>query len=347
VTHPAVDVVTEQVAVVLQQRPVVGFTAWLADAVRLCAQSGRGLQVVTPAGSRLTAPLRLVLQGPDTRWVVRDGDDAYYDGLSGRWLHWDGTAFVPKGDVPEGEVPEGDVPEGEVPEGDEKVAAAFLRPAPGGQRQLVVSLRVRHEAVATTTLGGAVGELCVQLTGAEPRGWGTAEPATQPWNVGALTALVRRRAPRSTWLVVVGGGDRPAVGTMRVARVPSGVDESVTLVVGYGGEVPLATLRASADAIARQQLLVSLLAQVRPGRSDTTWEPLLGGLPVPVGMAVGPEGIDELGLEHALAAPVTGTERIGERARPTVWFPLGDARSAAGWERLHEVMRHLRLGTAQ
>ncbi|HZA80953.1 MAG TPA: DUF6177 family protein, partial [Actinomycetes bacterium] len=93
--HPAVDVVTGRVAVVLQDRPVVPLTAWLADAARQCAGSGRGLQVVTPPGSRLTTPLRFALDGPDTRWVVRDGGGSCHDGLTGRLLHWDGGAFVP------------------------------------------------------------------------------------------------------------------------------------------------------------------------------------------------------------------------------------------------------------
>src|SRR4029450_13771056 len=46
--HPAVDVLSDRVAVVLQDRPVVPLTAWLADAARTCAEAGRGLQGGAP-----------------------------------------------------------------------------------------------------------------------------------------------------------------------------------------------------------------------------------------------------------------------------------------------------------
>jgi hypothetical protein len=328
VSHPAVDVVTERVAVVLQDRPVVPFTAWLADAVRVCADADRGLQVVTPTHTRLTTPLRLALDGPDTRWVVRDRTGATcYDGLSGRLLHWDGSAFAPTARAGKGAAP--------------ALAAEFLQPDTPTDRQLVLDVRVRHAATATATLGGTVAEMCSALTGQPPRGWGAAEPATQPWEPEELTALARRRAPRPTWLVVVGGGDRPAVGTLQVARAASGVDEALKLVVGCAGEVPLPALAGAAEAVAARHALVSMLAQVRPGRADTTWEPRLSGPPVPVAMAVGHEGIRRRGLEHALAAPVPQARRIGEQNRPGVWFGLGDGGSGSGWEHLAEVLRHL------
>ena len=325
--HPAVDVVTGRVAVVLQERPVVPLSAWLADAVRLCAGSGRGLQVVTPPGARLTTPLRFALDGPDTRWVVRDGTGATcYDGLSGRRLHWDDNAFVP---TPAG------------PGAGPALAPEFVdRAAPAG-RQLLLEVRLRHPATATVRLGGAMEVLCEALTGAPPLGWGTAEPATEPWDRHDLTGFARRRAPAPTLLVVVGGGDRPAVGTTRVSRAASGVDETITLVVG--GAHPDA-LPAVAGELATREPLVSLLAQVCPGQADTTWAPHLARLPVPVGMAVGSDEVARLGLDHALAAPVPVAHPLGEETRPAVWFHLGDGTTPAGWERLTAVLQHVGAG---
>lgn len=322
--HPAVDVVTGRVAVVLQDRPVVPFSAWLADAVRVCAGSGRGLQVVTPPGARLTTPLRLALDGPDTRWVVRDATGATcYDGLSGRRLHWDGDAFVP---APAG------------PDHGPALAPEFVdREAPAG-RQLLLEVRLRHPATATARLGGALEVLCAALTGEPPRGWGTAEPATEPWDRGDLTAFARGRAPAPTLLVVVGGGDRPAVGTIRVARAASGVDETVTLVVG---EADPDAVAAVAERLAGDEPLVSLLAQVCPGRTDATWAPRLAGLPVPVGLAVGPDEVAHLGVDHALAAPAPAARPLGDPARPAVWFDLGDGTTPAGWDHLAAVLQHV------
>jgi hypothetical protein len=315
------------VAVVLQDRPVVPLSAWLADAVRLCAGSGRGLQVVTPPAARLTTPLRLVLDGPDTRWVVRDGTGATcYDGLSGRRLHWDGDAFVP---APAG------------PDAGPALAPEFADPDGPGGRQLHLEVRLRHPATATARLGGALEILCAALAGGPPRGWGTAEPATEPWDRDQLTALARRRAPAPTLLVVVGGAERPAVGTLRVSRAASGVDETLTLVVG--GAQPDAVAAAAAE-LAAAEPLVSLLAQVCPGRSDATWAPRLAGLPVPVGMAVGPDEVARAGLDHALAAPVPVAHPLGDGPRPAVWFHLGDGTTPAGWERLTALLRHLGAG---
>lgn len=327
--HPAVDVLTDRVAVVLQERPVVPLTAWLADAARACAEAGRGLQVVTPPSARLTTPLRFALDGPDTRWVVRDQGGTCYDGLSGRLLHWDGAAFVPApADRPGGRA----------------LAPAFAEPAPAAGWQLVLDVRVRHTATATARLGGALEALCVALTGEPPRGWGTAEPATEPWDPGRLTALARRRAPDPTLLVVVGGADRQAVGSLRVTRAASGVDEALTLVVGHPGRVRLEALPEAAEAVAGRATLVSMLAQLRPGRADTTWEPRLRGLPVPVGMAVGPGEVGRLGLGHALAAPAPAARPLGQDRHPAVWFQLGDPTTPAGWEHLAAVLRHFGLG---
>jgi hypothetical protein len=325
--HPAVDVVTGRVAVVLQDRPVVPLSAWLADAIRLCGGSGRGLQVVTPPAARLTTPLRFALDGPDTRWVVRDDAGAIcYDGLSGRRLHWDGDAFAP---APAG------------PDAGPKLAPEFTDPDRPAGRQLLLEVRLRHPATATARLGGALEVLCAALTGGPPRGWGTAEPATEPWDRDELTGFARRRAPAPTLLVVVGGGDRPAVGTTRVSRAASGVDETVTLVVG--GAHPDAVGRV-AEELATREPLVSLLAQVCPGQDDTIWAPRLAGLPVPVGLAVGPDEVARLGLDHALAAPVPVAHPLGDPSRPAVWFHLGDGTTPAGWDRLTAVLRHVGAG---
>jgi hypothetical protein len=328
-SHPAVDLLTERVAVVLQERPVVPLTAWLADAVRACADGGRGLQVVTPPSARLTTPLRFALDGPDTRWVVHDrGGSTCYDGLSGRLLHWDGAAFVPTpADGPGGRV----------------LAPEFAEPGQEAGWQLVLDVRVRHPATTTARLGGALEALCTALTGQPPRGWGTAEPATEPWDAERLTAMARRRAPDPTLLVVVGGGERQAVGTLRVARTASGVDEAVTLVVGHPDQVPLDALPEAADAVAGRAVLASMLAQLRPGRVDTTWEPRLRGLPVPVGMAVGPDEVERLGRGRAMAAPVPAVRPLGGERHPAVWFQLGDAGTPAGWEHLTAVLRHFGL----
>ncbi|HEY8555812.1 MAG TPA: DUF6177 family protein, partial [Actinomycetes bacterium] len=105
----------------------------------------------------------------------------------------------------------------------------------------------------------------------------------------------------------------------------------------------LDTLPEAAEAVAERVALVSMLAQLRPGRADTTWEPRLRGLPVPVGMAVGPEEVARLGLDHALSAPAPAARPLGHDRHPAVWFHLGDPTTPAGWEHLTAVLRHFGL----
>lgn len=55
---------TEEAAVVVEDRPVVPFSPWLADALAAHARQGRGLQLVTPPGSRLTEAVATLLTAP-------------------------------------------------------------------------------------------------------------------------------------------------------------------------------------------------------------------------------------------------------------------------------------------
>ena len=92
---PGVDLITDEVAVVMQDRPVVGLSAWLIDAAAAAEAEGRDVQLVTPPRVRITYPARTRLfSGRDARWVVNDGGEAY-DGLTGVQLSWDGKKFAP------------------------------------------------------------------------------------------------------------------------------------------------------------------------------------------------------------------------------------------------------------
>jgi uncharacterized protein DUF6177 len=340
--YPAVDTITTQAMVVLQDRPVVGFSPWLADALRVCGESGRGLQIVTSSTSRLSLPLRLVLTGPNSRWVVRDGD-GYYDGLTGGPLHWEGAAFVP------------------VPQARDYAPAFTTRSAEPAGSQLTLTFRVRH--TQSELLGGAVGHLCQALAGRPPVGWGTAEPAANLWNLHEMTALFQRRLPRATWLVVVGGGGaaqeqrgaqagdgtggagaprpeprRSVVGTMLFSTGQNGmVEEAVTLAVGYPATdpPPVSALPTLIGAVAGEHRLASLFAQLSPGRADLTAEPRWAGPAAPIGMAVGAE----MGIASGPAG-IPG-QRIGDPRAPGLWFSLGDGRSPEGWQRYNQLMRHL------
>lgn len=313
-SRPAADVLTAKAMVVLQERPVVGFTRWLADGLRMCSETRRGLQVVTPGDTRITMPLRLVLTGPDSRWVVR-ADGAYYDGLTGVPLRWDGDAFVVE------------------PEARAYAPAYTAPPSFPVGAQITVTFRVRH--LPDTQLGGAADQMCRALTGEPPDGWGTAEPATALWRLEDLRELFRSRSSAATWMTLVGGGGPPAVGTMLLSQVGDAVEEAVTLVIGYGEphEVPIAALPTIVGTLAVQYPLISFFAQLSPGRTDLTTAPCWVGAAGPVGMAVqgspqGPPGIP--------------AQQIGDQRAPVVWYSLGDGRQQEGWQRYEQLTGHLR-----
>ncbi|PZT77344.1 MULTISPECIES: DUF6177 family protein [unclassified Streptomyces] len=327
--QPAVDMLTDKAAVVLQDRPVVPMTSWLAEAFRAAAESDRSLQIVTPPHCLLSLPTRLLLQSTDARWVVRDERCGYYDGLTGAVLRWQDDAFAPDRDA-----------DGRTP-----VAEAFTEAGPTAERQLVVSLRTTHRPTADLVLGGALETAWTALTGAPPAGWGTSEPAGLTWSRRRLTALAYERAPRPTWLVAVGSPDRPAVATLRVSRTQEGVEEDITLVVGHGaGESPaLDALPGLADELVNRHGLRTMLCRLGEGRRDLHAPPRFERPPLPCAFALGSDEVREVGADTAARTPLAEAPvRLGPGGRPGYYYPLGDGGSAESWAAFEQLMRHLR-----
>ncbi|MFD4754083.1 DUF6177 family protein [Streptomyces sp. NPDC058426] len=343
---PAVDVLTPRALVVMQDRPVVPLSTWLADALRHAADGDRALQLVTPPASRLTLPLRTALRGLPHRWVVRDERQGLYDGLSGVRLRWSGGIFGP--DLDE--------------RGAAILVEPFREPVAGAVRQLVLQARTRHHPDAELLLGGALEAVFRRLTGAAPRGWGTAEPAGNPWSRRQLTELARARAPRPTLLTVVGAG---ALATVRVLRTREGVEEDVTVVVGdtsTAGEGSRAGdgrgAGAGSDAVGPDAVgpdamgpdavgpdavegvarelharhgLVSLLASYRSGRADLTVPARFEAPPVPVRLLV-PEDSARGG------AGIPASVRLGAGTGAARLYRLGDGSDAvAAWRALERL----------
>lgn len=327
--QPAVDMLTDKAAVVIQDRPVVPMTSWLTEALRATVESERSLQIVTPPHCTLSLPTRLLLQSTSSRWVVRDERCGYYDGLTGAVLRWQDDAFAP--DRRE---------DGQTP-----VAESFTEAGPTGERQLVVSLRTVHRPTADLVLGGALEAAWEALTGAPPAGWGTSEPAGLIWSRRRLTDLAYERAPRPTWLVAVGSPDRPAVATLQVNRTSDGVEEDITLVLGYGSDEhpPLDALPGLADELVTRHGLRTMLCQLGEGRRDLNAPPRFERPPLPYSFALGSAEVTEVGRDTAARTPLKEAPvRVGPGGRPGYYYALGDGETAEGWAALEQLMRHLR-----
>ncbi|MFF9805594.1 DUF6177 family protein [Streptomyces coeruleorubidus] len=328
-TAPAVDVLTAGTAVVIQDRPLIALTSWLSDALRTAATSDRALQIVTPPTTRLTLPTRTALRGLPNRWVVQDPEHGYYDGLSGAVLHWKNGTFTPVLDE----------------QGATKVAEAFTPTPDTGDRQLILTLRTRHPADENIVLGRALETAFQHLTGAPPAGWSTAEPVNLPWSTRQLTELARARAPRPTWLVAVGQPDRPALATVRVLRTPAGVEEDITLAIGYGGDgtPPLDTIEDLAAELDAEHGLVTLLTSLRAARRDLTVPSRLEPPPIPVAFTLGhdeTERISRARAEHLPQGPKPA--RLGPTLRPVLHYSLGDGTDAQAWATFQHLIQHLK-----
>ncbi|MFJ2587920.1 DUF6177 family protein [Streptomyces sp. NBC_00376] len=333
--QPAVDALTDKVAVIIQDRPVIAMTAWLSDAFRAAANAELGLQIVTSPGATLSPAVRNSLSGWPSRWVVQDEKDGYYDGLSGAVLRWQHGMFATV------ESPDAAPEDPRTP-----VAAAYQEVTDTGDRQLAISFRTVHPADDRLVLGGALESVWQELTGRPPAGWGTAEPANLPWSLRRLTDVAFERAPEPTWLVVVGSPDRPALATVRISRTKAGVEEDVTLAFGYGPgeEPPLGALPRVAEVLATRHHLQSMLVQLRRARRDLAVPPRFEGPGVPLAFVLGAEEVREMPGDRARRTPLSEPPvQLGPRSRPALYYPLpGDPSDLSGWQDFERLMRHLK-----
>ncbi|SHM52523.1 DUF6177 family protein [Streptomyces yunnanensis] len=333
--QPAVDVLTDKVAVVIQDRPVVAMTAWLSDAFRTAATADLGLQVVTPPGTTLSPAARDSLSNWPSRWVLRDERDGYYDGLTGAVLRWQDGMFAP-------------IPSAEATAEDPRtpLAASYKEATITGERQLAVTFRTVHPATEGLVVGGALEAVWRELTGEPPAGWGTAEPANLPWSPRQITDLARERAPEPSWFVVVGSPDWPGLATVRVSRTKAGVEEDVTLMFGYGPdeEPPVGALPKVAELLATRHCLQSMLVQLRKARRDLAVPPRFEGPGVPVAFVLGAEEVRQMPDDRARRTPLSQQPvPLGPKARPAMYYPLpGDPSDLSGWRDFERLMRHLK-----
>ena len=308
--HPSALVETEKARIVAVDSPVVGLSAAIADALVTGARDSRTLQVLTPSSTHVTHALRKVLAASGCRWVVEGPESGHYDGFTGMPLTWeDDVGFQARRN-------------GAPP------ALAERRGDPG----LALDLHSVHPAEAGLRLGETLESTTKLMCGGPPTGWGTNEPALMAWDPGRLTDLCRGRAPNPTRVVFSGPG---FAGTLNVSRVVEGVKESLSLVAGNADHTVLPELVAELP-----DSFQSLTTHRVPGAVDTHYRPVLGGATVPLGLALGPEVVAQVGRAKAMAAPIS-PETIGPLWSSSLWFPFGDEEPREPWRRFQGLMSHL------
>ncbi|WP_242614246.1 DUF6177 family protein [Actinomadura roseirufa] len=305
-TTGGADVLTPNAMVVLQDRPLVPLSAALSEALLECERTGRLLQIVTGHHSRITVPLQGIVSSPKGHWIVHD-DNGYYEGLTGRPMHWDGKAFAHD------------------PDARDYAPAYTTRPSAPVGTHLVITLQAHH--TPQDVLGGQVDQLMRIITGEPPSGWGVAEPLEHPWAPSELTTYVQ--AAGTSRLIAVGQG---AIATLEFSGRGT---ERTTLAVGYGPDQhpPVTDMPSIVGLLAADNPVSALLAQLTPGRADLTVEPRWSGSSAPIGLAAagaytGPPGFTR--------------QRIGPPDAPVTWFHLGDGRSPEYWQRHKDLLTRLR-----
>jgi hypothetical protein len=271
----------------------VRLTADLAAAAETARRNGLVLQLVTPAGSRLSHPLELLLIEGGGQWIVPD-TDGHRDGLTGTAQRWAGDRFVPDERPPAG--------------------PDFTRPPTGGVELQITAVH----PVDGAALGATAEAAGRALVGVPPAGWGPAEPVAHPWSRAALTAFCADRLPRPTALVVVGGaGGRRIAGRLLVERVPSGLREELRLAgpqLAAAADGALDQLADEVGAVAR-----SMLVAVHPTRTDTLRP--AGAVPPPLPLAL---------LAGALRPPA-GADLVRTSPVPARLIDTGAGRQGCWW----------------
>ncbi|QFG21668.1 DUF6177 family protein [Actinomadura sp. WMMB 499] len=300
------DVLTDSAMVVLHDRPLVPLSPTISEFLAECEATGRTLQIVTPSDARITVPLRT----SKAQWIVHD--NGYYEGLTGRPMHWDGAMFVPVPDA-------------------RNYAPTYTTPlAAPISPQLVLTLQATHTPDAP--LGQYVHHLMHLFTGHPPAGWGLTEPLQHPWDTADLTAHVRTTP--NTRLIAVPYGTRPAIATASftpLSAPSSGIAETTTLTIGYGPNesVPVDDVPSLIGELAAEAVPTTVLARIDPGRPDLTIEPRWAGPSSPIGLAA-----------HGTFTGPPGFAR--RHLGPLTWFPLGEGRSPDYWHRHQTLQTFLR-----
>lgn len=335
--HPLVDAVGPGFVVSETDAAVVSLSA---ERMGLALETRRAdlvFVLLTPPTSRLTTAMLAMLRRTSSAWVVREGDR--YRAAGSDMLADDvATAMLaPQTTARTAALGHGDVP----------------------WTEAVVS--VHHPATEQAGIGRTAELLLAGLADTAPSGWGTVEPATLPWSVGAVTDFARGRAPRATRLVAtapVDGGF--AAVQIRVERSATGVTEETRLALPRSGgtaRVAGAESRPAdgpvqgvlAELATRQRVLLGTVWR-SAGHPDATIAARQLGMPVPLGAVVGAAAVRDLGVDTAslpAGADVVGSTRVPSLvldftpADPAVSrVASGGAEVEARWRRLAE------LGTA-
>jgi len=331
--HPLVDAVGPGFVVSETDAAIVSLSSARMGVVLETRAADLAFVLLTPPTSRLTPAMLAMLRRTSSAWVVREGD-RYRAAGSAEVVDDIATAML-------------------APQSSPRTTRLGADEVPWVE--LIVS--VHHPATEQAGIGRTAELLLEGLAGSAPTAWGTVEPATLAWSVGAVTDFTRGRAPRPTRLVAVAPVDAGVAAVqLRIERSATGVTEETRLALPRpGGTVPVSgndsppvdgpVVDVLADLARRQRVLLAT-AWRSGGHADATLAARQRGMPVPLGAVVGAAAVRDLGVDTGslpVGAMPVGTPRVPslllDFSPPTAGL-TGGAEVEARWRRLAE------LGTA-
>lgn len=317
IAHPLVDAVGPGFVVHETDAAVVELSSERTGLLLEAQRAGAVAVLLTRPDARSTVALTTMLRRTAATWVVREG--ARYRAAGSDVVADDvATAML-------------------APQATRRSAA----PADGEVLQTEVLVSVHHPATTAATIGRTAEVLLAGLAGSAPAVWGTVEPATLSWSVGAVTAFARERAPRPTRLVAVAEVDGgTAAVQVRVERSATGLTEETRLTLpGADASRVVPTL----VELARRQRVLLGTAWRTTGHPDATVAARQLAVPVPLGAVVGAAAVRDLRVDPttlpagvAVVGPVRVPTLVLDTAPETPAASLG-VDAEARWRRLAQL----------
>lgn len=332
IAHPLVDAVGPGFVVSETDAAVVSLSAARMGLVLETRAADLVFVQLTPSDSRVTPALLAMLRRTSSAWVVREGD-RYRAAGSAEVVDDVATAMLAQ-----------------------QASPRSVRLGADEVPWIEVVVSVHHPATEQAGIGRTAELLLEGLAGSAPTAWGTVEPATLAWSVGAVTDFARGRAPRPTRLVAAAPVDGGVASVqIRVERSATGVTEETRLALprrGPGGTVSVTgTVSPTADGpvvevladLARRQRVLLGTAWRSGGHPDATLAARQRGMPVPLGAVVGAAAVRDLGVDATAlpeGAATVGPPRVPSLLldfSPSVHGLTGGAEVEARWRRLAEL----------
>lgn len=334
--NPVADEWTERYAGYRIYHKHAILTQPIAAFLDYCSEEGLQPVVTVDEGTVFSDALTRAFARHNVVWAFRAHDGRVFNGHTGRQIFSFDDLFQP-------------------PTEEREIAPSYLEDdITFGQGVLSFDAFIRHQAVAETRIGHAAQAFADQLSGEAPTldGWGMFEPATQKWNVDALTQTFQAQMPQSMQ-VHTRAGDTAAI-TMSVGRTKSGILEHVQGVVATGqafDELERNVITHAGDALVRLAKDLSFnvaIVSLRDRESNLGQTTRRHAVDLPLAIFVGPRVVRDLGaqleqLQQQFDIEIVGSPRVpaavarfsGELPQ---WIQFAELAQSLDPERLNAVL---------